>query len=365
MQKSLMAALAASLSLVTAHAQPRALWLHPKAREMAGQRMGPFVRVSDVRILTIDGGDAFISGDQGKTWSERHAIFEAGGKYEIRPERALLRTRAGTIILAFTNDRERANWNWDAATSDSPGARLPTYAVRSTDGGRTWEAPVRLHEDWTGAIRDIIQTRSGKVVFTSMKMLHNPGRHSVLTYVSSDDGKSWRASNLIDLGGVGHHGGVSEPTVEEIRDGRLWMLIRTNWSRFWEAFSDDGGLSWRTIRPSRIEASSAPGLLKRLQSGRLILIWNRLYPEGKTEWPLRGGDNQWSEVPVSNHREELAVALSQDDGASWSDPIVLARRGGDSLSYPYLFEARPGEIWITTMQGDVRITINEADLLRK
>jgi hypothetical protein len=36
------------------------------------------------------------------------------------------------VILAFTNDKERANWNWDPKISDSPNAQLPTYVVRST-----------------------------------------------------------------------------------------------------------------------------------------------------------------------------------------------------------------------------------------
>jgi sialidase-1 len=340
------------------------IWLHPRATDMPGQRMGPFVRLGDGAILTIDGTEAFWSRDEGKTWSERRPIFDGSGRFEIRPERALIRTRAGTVILAFINEKETANWAWNASISDSPDARAPTYTVRSLNDGKTWEPPTKLHDAWTGANRDMIETRAGKVVLTSMKMLHDPGRHSVLTYVSADEGESWRASHLIDLGGVGHHGGVSESTVVELKNGRLWQLIRTNWSRFWEAFSEDGGLSWRTIRPSSIEASSAPGMIKRLASGRLVLVWNRLYPEGKTSYPLRGGDNQWSEVPVSNHREELSIAFSNDDGRTWSKPVVIARHPKTWVSYPYVFEARPGALWITTMQGELRVALREQDFVK-
>ena len=42
-----------------------------------------------------------------------------------------------------------------------------------------------------------------------------------------------------------------------------------------EAFSADGGLTWEDIRPSEIEASGSPGQLQRLQSRRLVLLWNR------------------------------------------------------------------------------------------
>lgn len=339
------------------------IWIAKGVRELPHDRLGPFTRLRDGAILTVNESSVLISHDGGGTW-QSFSIFGPDPDFKIRPERALISTRNGVIVLAFANENERANWDWNPEISDSPGARLPTYAVRSLDGGKTWQDLQKLHDSWTGAIRDMIETADGKVVFTTMMMQHDPGRHSVLTYVSEDDGESWTRSNVIDLGGVGHHGGVSEATVVQLRDGRLWKLIRTNWKVFWEAYSEDGGYSWRTIGPSQIDASSAPGFLKRLASGRLVLVWNRLYPEGSDEYPLRGGDKQWSEVPVSNHREELSIAFSEDDGRTWSQPVVIARNPGQRVSYPYVFEAHPGELWITTMQGELRVSLREADFFR-
>ncbi|MEX2231793.1 MAG: sialidase family protein, partial [Cyclobacteriaceae bacterium] len=348
-------------------------WIPDKVEEMPGMKLGPFVRLANGSILTIDKTKSYISKDEGKTWSEKE-IFAEPDKYEIRPERALIRTRSGVIILAFANDKERANWNWQKEISDSPGAILPTYAVRSTDDGKTWERPQKLHDDWTGAIRDMIETRDGNVVFTSMMMRHNPGHHAVVTYTTKDQGKSWQRSNVIDLGGIGHHAGVTEATLEQLRDGRLWLLMRTNWGKFWEAISQDEGLTWKNYKPTNIDASSAPGQLKRLNSGRLVLVWNRLYPEGKNEYPLSGGDGVWSEVAVSNHREELSIMFSDDDGKSWTTPVVIARctekmkekqlvGGGKDLSYSYVFEAKPGELWITVWRGELRIKLNEKDFI--
>ena len=94
-----------------------------------------------------------------------------------------------------------------------------------------------------------------------------------------------------------------EPTVAELSDGRLLMLIRTHWDRFWEAFSDDGGLSWRTVHPSQIVPPSAPGHLLKLHSGRLVLVYNG---------------------PPAH--QELSVAFSEDDARSWTKPVVIARR---------------------------------------
>jgi hypothetical protein len=333
--------------------------------ELPGLPMGPFVRLGDGSILTVDtASSAMTSTDDGKTWESRPVFADTAG-YSIRPERAILRMPSGVVILAFANDKERANWKWDKAISDSPDARLPTYAVRSPDDGKTWETPQKLHDDWTGAIRDMIQTTNGTVVFTSMMMQHNPGRHSVLTYSSPDEGKSWRRSNIIDRGGIGHHAGVTEATIEQLRDGRIWMLMRTNWKTFWQADSSDEGVTWNSIGPTKIDASSAPGLLGRLQSGRLILVWNRYYPEGQTSFPLSGGDNQWSEVPVSNHRLELSIMFSDDDSKTWTDPVVIARNKKGWIAYPYLFEAHPGELWITTMQGGLRARLHERYFIGK
>ena len=58
------------------------------------------------------------------------------------------------------------------------------------------------------------------------------------------------------------------------------------------------------------------------------------------------------------------MAFSEDDGKTWTEPVVIARDLGKRQSYPYVYERRPGELWITTMQGLVRIGFREADFAR-
>ena len=298
-----------------------------------------------------------VSHDGGKTWTS--PLFTGLKEYKANKECALLRTQVGVIILAFYNLNEML-WTWDKRHNElGPGARLPTCVIRSLDEGKTWQDLQMLHEEWTGDIRDMIETSDGRVIFTSQKALMNPTRNVTITYSSDDQGETWVPGNLIDLGGKGDHAGAYEATIEELNDGRIWMLIRTNLDRFWEAFSDDGGKYWRVIRPSNIKASSAPGMLKRLSSGRLVLVWNRLYPEGKDSYKRKGGDGITSEVAASWHREELSIAFSKDEGKTWSKPVVIAKKPEAWLSYPYIFEYQPGELWITTTQADVRIKLSE------
>jgi sialidase-1 len=339
-------------------------WIHNKAEELKGMKMGPFVRLDDGSLLTIDKSKSCISRDEGKTWKE-YPIVADTGRFDIAPG-GLVRTGSGVVVFSFANMKEMSKYHWRTDILDFPDAILPTYAVRSLDGGKSWQDLQKLHDDWTGANRDMKITKDGSIVFTSMMFRHNPGRHTVVTYTSKNDGFNWIRSNIIDLGGIGNHGGVTESTVVQLNNGRLWMLMRTNWGVFWETYSDNEGLTWKEFKPTKIDASSAPGILTRLQSGRLVLVWSRYFPEGKKEYPLSGGDGNWSEVPVSNHREELSMMFSNDDGKNWSTPVVIARitKKGTQLSYPYIFEAKPGELWISThFAGNLRIKLFEKDFI--
>ncbi len=339
--------------------------LHPKVEWLPFVWDGPLARLPDGTLVALDGHETHRSGDGGSTWTSAPSFPVDRATTEVKPSRemSLCVTRKGTLVAAFMNLNERQGLGWDASRHDgAPGCRLPQYVMRSADGGLSWSRPLMLHEDWTGEVRDLIETRSGRLVLSSMRFLHNPGRHAVVSYVSDDDGASWRTAQTIDLGGQGHHGGVTEATIEQMRDGRIRMLLRTNWGCFWQAMSSDEGLTWRDIRPTAIASSSAPGLLKRLQSGRLMLLWNRPFPEGKDEFPMSGGDGNWSEVPVSNHRSQLSLAFSDDDGETFGPPTVIASRQPDKwLSYPRTLEVRPGEIWLTTMQGGLHVCFREDD----
>ncbi len=350
--------------------------LHPKAEFMSGLAMGPFAILPDGKLVTVEDAanaqHSMISADDGKTW-EKFPIFGEPDKFRISYERALTCTRDGVVIVSFMNLVERAGWSWRADIHDSPDARLPNYVVRSVDGGRTWDAPQKMHDDWTGAIRDMIQLQDGSVVFTSQMMLHNPGRHAVVTYASPDQGASWKRSNIIDLGGIGHHDGAIEASLVQRRDDSLWMLMRTNWGRLWQAESNDMGRTWRPIGPTQLSASSAPPILERLASGRLFLAWNRFHWAETKDYPAAGGDQQWSGTRTSNNRQELSIAFSDDDGRTWSKPIVIATvkptdKGvypRKEISYPYVFERRPGEIWLTAWRfGGFRAKLFEKDFVK-
>jgi len=348
---------------------PSGLWLHPLCRPLEITKDGPFVNLPDGRLLTIDSEGVRISEDEGKTWSEPWPVCPGINDSEPSSYR-LVRTKRGTLVLVFL-DFTTYKFSWDEERGEPrEDCRLELWAIRSLDGGRTWVDKQRLLGGYNANFFGFIETRKGRLVVTVEHLVSDPGRWVVCSFISDDEGRTWKRSNFIDLGGHGHHDGAMEPTVAELSDGRLLMLIRTNLGRFWEAISDDGGRYWRIIRPSPIDASTSPGQLLRLESGRLLLVWNRLNPEGRS-YP-KSPPGPAHEVPASWHREEISVAISEDDGRSWSKPLVIARLKGGWLCYPYLFERRPGEIWLTVgfaidrdrRRFPLRLKLNEEELLK-
>ena len=238
-----------------------------------------------------------VTRDEGKTWGKEQKIVAHPDCNASHP--SVLRTRDGALHVFYLGF-VRHSWKGGNPT---PEEKSDVWTVRSRDGGKTWSKPLMIHECYCGATNGAIETRDGHIVFPFEHYVPNPGRCVSRAAVSADGGKTWKLSNTVDIGGAGDHAGALEPAAVELRDGRLWMLIRTQRGQFWEAFSADGGLAWGKARPTKIEAAHAPGHLTRLASGRIALVWNRR-PKG---------------------RQELYVALSDDDGKSWGKPVLVAR----------------------------------------
>jgi acyl-CoA thioesterase-1 len=150
------------------------------------------------------------------------------------------------------------------------------------------------------------------------------------------------------------HGGGLEGTVLEKQNGDLKLLLRVPHGCFYETTSKDG-VKWSASFPSTVEASDSPGMMVRLASGRVALVWNRYRDP----------------VKKLGRREQLSIAFSENDGLTWTTPQVLAihptpqgkREGAYWVSYPYVFEAAPGKLWISTMQGRLSAALHESDFL--
>lgn len=339
--------LALSSSFALAEKTPT---LHPKATALPASHQGPFVTTKDGGILAFDSKNALHSRDEGKTWTTT-PLFKDPKAFTTSNERALLRTRSGVVIAGWMNlleRREPKGWHWGEGSVSWKDFVLPAYICRSLDDGRTWEAPVKLSDPWCGCVHSMIEMKSGRIVLVSQEIIPE-WRHATVIFVSDDQGKTWQRSNMLDYGVGNHdHAGSLEGTVVERKDGTLYLLLRTEAGFLYEATSKDG-LLWEGLKATPIVSVTCCPQMNRLQDGRIALLWNH---------PPRHAPKSGSS------REELFLAFSDDDARTWSKPVVVAGGygAGNRVSYPYLYERSPGELWITTMQGGLRMKVHTGDL---
>ena len=324
--------------------------LHPKASVLPFTHQGPFVTTADGGTLCIDLKNALRSTDEGRTWTST-PLFADPAKFAVSNERALLRTREGVVISAWMNGAERKQpkgWRWGEKDVSWKDFVLPTYTYRSIDDGKTWETPVKLSVPWCGCIHSLIQMKSGRVVLVGQEIIPQ-WRHATVMWASDDLGMTWQRGDVLDYGiGAHDHAGSIEGSVIERKDGSLYLLLRTESGFLWEASSRDG-LKWDGLKQTTIKAVTCCSQMARLADGRIALLWNA---------PPR------HDPASGSSRVELSLAFSADETATWSKPVIVAANyvPGGRVSYPYLYERKPGELWITTMQGGLRMKINTADL---
>ena len=349
-------------------------WVHPLCQQLPIDRNGPFINLADGTLMASDIDGMRTSNDDGKTWSKAHPVGEGVGTSPsllshipvlqgVRCPASVYfqKTRSGVLVGVYLDTStylplSPAIWDEEIDEPTAP-CRLDVGAIRSLDGGKTWTDQQIVLDGMNSPFFALIQTRSGRLVAALPHLVSDPGRWVACSVTSDDDGKTWKRSHWIDLGGRGHHSGAMEPTVAELSDGRLLMLIRTHWGRFWEAFSEDEGLSWRTVRPSQIKCNSSPGHLLKLRSGRLVFVTN----------DAEGG------AYFMEGRKRLFIRFSDDDAKTWTKPTLIASEKGGQLSYPYIHERRPGELWITVGFSfkkpwedtvPLRLKVNEEEFLR-
>ena len=226
--------------------------------------------------------------------------------------------------------------------------RKKNVSYTSEDGGKTWDQGGRINPYNIGqATADVhIQIQKGKYrgrivapYYLVMDGQHPDytrkqrggygiwkGEHVPLethTYVpemagtfmcySDDDGTTWQASKGFVMGYFqdGHlgHWSCEEPTVAELKDGRLLCFMRSTTGRILKSYTKDGGEYWSKVEATDIAMSNSPGVLKRIPTtGDLALVWNQMSA---------------GEIRRGYRRGRLSIAISKDDGDTWTNFKIL------------------------------------------
>jgi len=271
------------------------------------------------------------SEDGGMTWSSPELVISG------RAEENYI----AIDIQLWLDPRDRM-WLFFAKIDCAPGSKptdpdhWTTWAMVCDDpdaGTLRWSAPRFI-------VTGFLRTQPTVLSDGSWVMCAYDRSSEYLCYARSrDEGRSWErcraAKRLTDS--------FDEPMILERRDHSLLLFARDAKPLLVSTESPDlTGATWKPAEYTCLLSSSSRFFLRRLRSGRVLLIRN----------------------DASRMRTDLVAELSEDDGESWK--FTLPLDGGDPLlrpvSYPDAVETPDGAILIVYDSG--RTTFKEIRMAR-
>jgi hypothetical protein len=251
-------------------------------------------------------------------------------------DQVLMVNREGTYVGAKIDPVTRRVLKWaDYAQSTT---RIILRASR--DDGRTWsfgmEIPPELivpgyEPPFYGAPEDLLQLENGALLMAVCFLppdKRDPQHYDVAFLHSRDEGSTWERTHILT---VPEERGAMEPTIVELARDQLYCLLRTKSGYLYETTSSNGGSTWTPPAKTAIPSPEAICKLLKLQSGRVMLVWNNT--SSTTQRP----------------RYPLVCALSEDGCRSWSAPRIIATESGlNQLSNFGVTQLRDGRILLAT-----------------
>lgn len=247
---------------------------------------------------------ARISKDGGRSWGRPFTLHENTSELGRMGPPTLLRLQSGAIAFFYAELISHSDFRF--------------FFRRSTDEGKTWSEPVRITRDKNYYVMNnhrVVQLKSGRLL-APLSFVPDVSRRlqfswTVVCYYSDDEGRTWQESkSLVRM--PKFPTGAQEPGLVELKDGSVMMIIRNQHERVYKSDSRDGGDTWSEPEPiEKLVAPVSPATIMRLPStADLAIVWN-YSPKVRTP---------------------LAIAISNDEGKSWSK-IKFLETGYFSYAY--------------------------------
>jgi len=297
------------------------------------------------------------SDDDGHSWSKPKVVIDPqdgelnGVRYERRALVGNLWTDPLGRLWCFFDqsigyfDGRCGDWY---IRCDDPDAAEPAWTkpVRFADGCTLNKPTVLSNGDWLLPVALWTRDRMGgpgvdKEAHKDLDVIRMAN-----VFASTDQGKTWTRRSGVAFPRTD----FDEHMIVERKDGSLWMLARTK-DGISESTSTDKGATWSEPQPSAIQNPSARFFIRRLASGKLILVKN-----GPTEVRLP-------------RRSSMTAFLSDDDGKTWGKGLLIDDRA--SVSYPDGFQAPNGDIhilydWNRHTDAEIlHVKFTEEDILKQ
>ena len=291
-------------------------------RTKAGKLFVAFSGDRDQHVCPWGKSQVVTSNDEGATWSAPVTINNT--PLDDR-DTGLVETAQGTLLLtwftsvAFDKTPGYAR-HAEKATPELRREWLGNWTRRSTDGGATWQSPVRM----TGsAPHGSILLRDGRLMQMGKT---GEGEQGLVAETSTNDGQSWQVIGPVPIAPNEQYKHYHEPHLAERSDGTLVALFRyqpedPEQHIMRQAESTDGGKTWTQARPTGIWGY--PPHLLPLTGGRMIVTYGR------------------RKAPFSER-----ACLSTDGGATWDveHEMTLCDAVNSDLGYPSSVQLADGSI---------------------
>ena len=197
-----------------------------------------------------------------------------------------------------------------------------SWTMRSDDGGATFTSPARCP---VSSPHGPVVMRDGRLIYLGKLFPEGMDRpFGIVSCAESRDGLHWDVLGEVPLPENVTNGQFHEPHVIELNSGALLCLIRYHYPNgglgIYKSVSRDGGRTWST--PEDMDIHGSPPHLLRHSSGAIVLTYG------------------WRHAPYGQR-----ARISRDEGATWSDEIILRDDGPDGdLGYPCSVELPGGDI---------------------
>ena len=265
---------------------------------------------------------AQYSEDNGRTWSDPVTVAgtaERGGNYGHGDASIVTNRENGEIVGIMTSAGTYGHGFFAGTAAEPP--RWKT--ITSRDGGLTWETPVDHTDDLFGANCSnpktntwksgfsgsgaALQKRDGTLVSSFVNRQADNSQHFYF-FMSKDGGQNWYVS------GTSGTSGADEPKTLERNNGDLAISVRASGYNYYNYTSNDGE-TWHL--PSQTRFTS--GISGNACDGE-YMVWCSTV-EGNP-W-----DIAFQTLPNSSSRQNVSIALSTDEGATFGTPKTICPIG--------------------------------------
>lgn len=243
--------------------------------------------------------------DSKGTWSKARVIIDLKG------------APLGNPVLWRSSKDSRVFITFSVLTAEDWKSSL-LFVTSSVDQGTSWTNPTLfLSKPGFMGKTQPVENERGEIIFP----LYHEADYCPYTYLITDIDDF--LSSVLTAETMAR-GKAIQPSLCTLKNNRILMATRTRMGHIWKSVSQNAGYSWSILQPTTLENPDSGIDLFNTNTSIIGVVYN----------------------PSKTIRNSLAVAVSKDDGDTWT-PIGELLSGNGEYSYPCVLH-HEGDIFSVT-----------------